>query len=439
MKAIVVGAGLAGLTAAMELKKASWDVQVLDERDYPGGRVATVEKQGYRFDVGAVGAGTVYTDLMQLVEELGLQPLIKYSSTVTSTYRDGIVHEIDSARPITGLLTRLFSWRSKFAMIRLAMDIRKVKDDIDIRDVAAASELDDESAYDYANRRLTQELADYFVTPMIRTLNLSRANRVSRLELLNALTGLFDTTFLTLDGGLAAMPRAIAERLDVRLNTAVSEVVKHEDGVEVHCRRLGGDTETLTADACIIATPLPCALQIYPGAREELAPLSDHLSYSRSLVVTLGYNKPTTTEAMMVMLPVQESEEYALLFLEHNKGPDRAPPGKSIVTVFFDATTLDTSLAKTDEQLLADTSAFVEKVLPELSGALEMTHITRWGSEGLTLPAVGSFKLMQAVNAKLDAASRVQYAGDYFSTAGQNSAIVYGKRAAGNLIAELGG
>jgi monoamine oxidase len=41
-RAIVVGAGLAGLTTALDLRAAGWDVVVLEARHRVGGRVRTV-------------------------------------------------------------------------------------------------------------------------------------------------------------------------------------------------------------------------------------------------------------------------------------------------------------------------------------------------------------------------------------------------------------
>lgn len=51
--ALIVGAGLAGLTAARYLASAGWQVQVIDEGEVPGGRLATHRLAGGRFvDIG---------------------------------------------------------------------------------------------------------------------------------------------------------------------------------------------------------------------------------------------------------------------------------------------------------------------------------------------------------------------------------------------------
>ncbi|MDJ0924287.1 MAG: FAD-dependent oxidoreductase [Acidimicrobiia bacterium] len=50
---IVVGAGMAGLTAARELNKAGISTVILDKRRAPGGRMATRTIDGARFDHGA--------------------------------------------------------------------------------------------------------------------------------------------------------------------------------------------------------------------------------------------------------------------------------------------------------------------------------------------------------------------------------------------------
>lgn len=61
-RAIVVGAGLSGLSAALQLRAAGLDVTILEAEPTPGGRCPDVTVNGYRLDVGP----TVLTETGQL-------------------------------------------------------------------------------------------------------------------------------------------------------------------------------------------------------------------------------------------------------------------------------------------------------------------------------------------------------------------------------------
>jgi phytoene desaturase len=63
--AIVIGAGLGGLAAAMQLGAKGWKVTVLDRLDRAGGRGSSISQDGHRFDLGP----TIVT-VPQVFEEL---------------------------------------------------------------------------------------------------------------------------------------------------------------------------------------------------------------------------------------------------------------------------------------------------------------------------------------------------------------------------------
>ena len=49
-RAVVIGAGLGGLAAAMRLGEKGYSVTVLDKLDRVGGRGSSITQEGHRFD-----------------------------------------------------------------------------------------------------------------------------------------------------------------------------------------------------------------------------------------------------------------------------------------------------------------------------------------------------------------------------------------------------
>src|SRR3954452_14162610 len=93
MKVAVVGAGVGGLSAAVELAAAGHSVTVFEQADAPGGKCARVERGGFRWDAGPslLTMPWVFRDLD--VELLRVEPVTRYE------FADGTSVELSADLP----------------------------------------------------------------------------------------------------------------------------------------------------------------------------------------------------------------------------------------------------------------------------------------------------------------------------------------------------
>ena len=71
--AVIVGAGLAGLSCAISLEAAGLTVTLLEASDAPGGRVRTDVVEGFRLDRGFQVLLTAYPEAKRLLDNRALQ------------------------------------------------------------------------------------------------------------------------------------------------------------------------------------------------------------------------------------------------------------------------------------------------------------------------------------------------------------------------------
>ena len=434
---VVVGAGLAGLSAAWRLQQAGCSVTVLEAADTVGGRAATVHKDGYIIDTGASGLASSYKAYLQLAGEMGLAKEIVATSPVIEMLRDGKRHALDLSKPLrSGLSTRLWTWREKFKLLRLFADVAlaKWRGQLTFTDMSRAAALDTESAADYARRVLGDNLHRYFCDPLIRVMLISNAEAISKVELFSAIANILGSRLMALSGGVSALPEALAARLTVQTNSTVTRVEAHADKVTVNYKNAAAEAlETIEADACVISCPLPIASRISLGHNATLDRVASNMDYTAAITVVLGSKMRPQSEAYVIPTPACEFAELALVFLDHNKCADRAPEGHYLIDTHWEAEASRANINASDDELIEKTIAEVVRLFPELAGAIDMTHVARW-QRALPLTGPGSYQKIAALNASLDASSRIQYAGDYLSGAGQNTAVAMGQRAAKNLL-----
>ena len=71
-RVIVVGAGIAGLACAYELQRAGCEVVVYEKEPRVGGRMASREKDGFVFDIGADHLCDLYDQMKSYCSDFGI-------------------------------------------------------------------------------------------------------------------------------------------------------------------------------------------------------------------------------------------------------------------------------------------------------------------------------------------------------------------------------
>ena len=117
--AIIVGAGITGLTTALYLKRAGWNITILERMNHYGGSIHTHRENGFIFESGPNTGMVSYPEVMELFESLG--PDFKYEPANADAkrrliWKNGRWHDLPSGLK-GGITTPLFKWRDKFRIL----------------------------------------------------------------------------------------------------------------------------------------------------------------------------------------------------------------------------------------------------------------------------------------------------------------------------------
>lgn len=256
---VVVGAGLAGLSAALELVAAGVEVTVLEAGDEVGGRVRTDVVDGVRFDRGFQILLPAYPELERLalepfplrylrpgvfVHDNGRHDLLADPRSGPSAW-DGLLRQhVLSARDLAALSG--FSARDAFGPVRPLLAAADLPTRDELRRLGVT-----ERGVEAVFRPF---LAGVFLEPRLTT-----SSRFFHLVWRSFARGGAAVPAL----GMGELPKAMAERLPagtVQLETAVRAV--HDTGVDLE---EGG---RIAADAVVVATDGTTAARLLPGLAE---------------------------------------------------------------------------------------------------------------------------------------------------------------------------
>ena len=248
---VIVGAGLAGLSAAREIQRHGLSVIVLESSDAVGGRVRTDLVDGFQLDRGFQVMLTAYPELQSQVDmrALDLRPF----DPGALVWRNGKGHAVSDPfrKPQTLATTALAPIGSVFDKARIVVLRARV-----MRRKPAGLLGGQDVSTDVALRAFgfSTKIINRFFRPLFGGIQLDPHLATSR--------RMFDVIFRSLSEGLSvlpsrgmqALPLQMASRLTegtVHLNTRVSAI----DGNKVTIT----NGECITARAIVVATDGPTA------------------------------------------------------------------------------------------------------------------------------------------------------------------------------------
>ena len=387
-RTIVVGGGLAGLSAAWSLSRSGGDVEVLEASGRPGGVVRTERRSGFLLELGPNTVRPT-APLWHLVSALGLSGEAVFADPRAARYVDfsGELHLLPM-RPTALLRSRLLSTSGKWRLVTESF--------------RRSAPVDNESVADFVRRRLGPEAAERLVEPFVAGVFAGSASRLSvaaafprlaRWEresgslLLGALADRRRTPtpavplprgLLSFREGLETLPRAIAVALGgaFRPGAAVTAVApKTGGGWTAH---LGA--ERREADRIVLAVPAHAAARLVQGFAPDAAAALSAIPHPPLAILHLSWPAAALRRpldgfghlvcpdpARRILGAVWSSSLFA----------GRAPSGRVLLTVFLGGTRDPDAASLTDDALTAAAARDLEAE-GLVRGDPDRVLVTRW-------------------------------------------------------------
>ncbi len=432
-KVLVIGAGIAGLSAAYRLHNAGFSVTVLEASGRVGGRMSSEDLEGYIFDRGAQFLSASYASVLPLIEEVGLgHQLQEISVPASAVLYNGQLRKMRADNPFTMLASGLLplkDWlKSGEFLLRVGTKIRNLPLD----DYISFAAFDDADAAEWLKAELGEHVLEYLFEPALEGLYFQQPEGTSK-ALALWLTGysVRRGALLTLTSGLGALPEALAAPLDVRLNTSIESLRVSPKIVEA--RTSGGEIHH--ADYVVLATPAPIAKRLYAQAPRWAETLLS-TRYSTTINVGLGTRSNWNEQAILrdvygILIPRRERKDIAAIAIESHKHPRRVPQGE-LLDVMLAGEAGKRLIDASDDEITEAVWGESEVHFPGLRDEIIFSHLVRW-NYAEPLSPIGRSRAIIKYRARWGYPLRVILAGDYMATPTTDGAAHSGLWAADKL------
>lgn len=247
--AAVIGGGIAGLIAAIELAKANKQVVLLEKASKAGGRAITLDKNGARFNLGGHALykeGEAYS----IFQEYGLKlPGGSPKASGAAIWNNKAVPL--PGDPLTLLSSRILSWRGKVAFGKLMAKLGQIN----------PHALGRISLRDWAEHTIQDPMVRHIVYALFRTSTYSKDIDYQLIgPVLQQVQRALKSGVLYIDGGWQTIidqlrDHAIRLGVTIKQNSNAAEII-HLNGAVTGLRLTGSETsETLNVHQVIAAIP----------------------------------------------------------------------------------------------------------------------------------------------------------------------------------------
>lgn len=449
MRIAVVGAGVAGLTAARDLALAGHEVVVLEASDRLGGKLLTTPFAGLQLDEGPDSVLARVPWALDLFRDLGLDDeMVPQPPGSAYLYSRGALRRIPEGN-VLGIPTDL----DALAASGIVSDdaIERAARDLDLPDDRPDH---DESVGSLIRRRLGDEILERLVDPLLGGINAGDADRLSlaagapqiaaavprhrsliealRAQRAGAPPAGDAPVFYTLRGGLGRLVEALAASLaeagaDIRTNAPVTELSASGDGW-----RVVTDSGAHDVDRLVIATPAFVTSDVLRAVAPRVADDLGAIEYSSVALVAMAFPDSAAghpLDASGFLVPRVEGLLMTAASWASSKWPHLDRPGRFLVRVSAGRFGDTRAMEMDDETLVAALLDDLATTM-DLRGDPTDVRVTRW-PRSFPQYTPGHLERIDAIEAALrDAAPGVAIAGAAYRGVGIPACINSGHLAA---------